>query len=148
MTARQPGPKWTEFEEGALPNGLSPDMIGFTKVWMNNHYQVNAREIDAATAATGLGLEGMTWLSIKRLDKLPVRDWRDLQRIKNEICGREREAVEIYPAESRLVDAANQFHLWVMPRGQQLPFGFTTRDVSGPERARAIGARQRAFDNE
>jgi hypothetical protein len=41
-----------------------------------------------------------------------VHDWRDLQRIKNELVGPECEAVELYPAESRLVDTANQYHLW------------------------------------
>jgi hypothetical protein len=53
-------------------------------------------------------------LSIKRRDKLPVHDWRDLQRIKTELLGPECEAVELYPAESRVVDTANQYHLWGM----------------------------------
>jgi len=29
------------------------------------------------------------------------------------IVGEEHEAFEVYPAESRLVDTANQYHLWV-----------------------------------
>jgi hypothetical protein len=37
-----------------------------------------------------------------------VHDWRDLQRIKNQLVGPECEAVELYPAESRKVDTANQ----------------------------------------
>lgn len=67
---------------------------------------------------------GWTWLSIKRLDKAAVHDWRELQRIKTVMCGPEREALELYPAESRLVDTSNQFHLWVMPAGERFAFGW------------------------
>jgi hypothetical protein len=82
-------------------------------------------------------------LSIKRFDKAACRDWRHFQWIKNEVCGAEREAVEIFPAESRLLDAANQYHLWVLPEGQYVDIGVTYRAVAntiGPD----VG--QRAFD--
>jgi hypothetical protein len=65
----------------------------------------------------------MAHLSIKRIDKAPIRNWRDLQRIKNELCGPECDAVEIFPRESQLVDTANQFHLWVFAT-YEFPFGF------------------------
>ena len=54
----------------------------------------------------------MIHLSIRNADRSARHDWRDFQRIKNQLAGPEWEAVEIYPAESRLVDAANQYHLW------------------------------------
>jgi len=64
-------------------------------------------------------------LSIKRLDKHPIRDWRHLQRIKNEIVGPEHEGIEIFPAESRLADMANQYHLWVLVDPEErIPTGF------------------------
>jgi hypothetical protein len=44
-----------------------------------------------------------------RLDGQAIHDWRELQRIKNEIVGDEIEAVELYPAESRLLDTANWY---------------------------------------
>jgi hypothetical protein len=56
-------------------------------------------------------------LAIKRTDRQPIRSWRVLQDIKNEIAGRERIAVEIYPAESRVIDTANIYHLWVFEEG-------------------------------
>lgn len=84
-------------------------------------------------------------LSIKRFDKAACRDWRHFQWIKNEVCGAEREAVEIFPAESRLVDAANQYHLWVLPEGQRLPFGVNARAVAD---AAFPGAGQRKFDQD
>jgi len=70
------------------------------------------------------------WLSIVRRDRSACHDWRDLQRIKNELCGEEREAVELHPAESRLVDTNNQYHLFVLPEGVVVPLGYAERDVS------------------
>lgn len=67
----------------------------------------------------------MIHLSIKRRDKEPARDWRHMQAIKNELTDPEYEAVEIYPAESRLIDGANQYHLWVFANKEfRLPIGF------------------------
>lgn len=51
-------------------------------------------------------------VSIKRVDKAPVHDWRHFQEIKNMLVGPSFEAVELYPAEDRVVDTANQYHLW------------------------------------
>lgn len=65
------------------------------------------------------------WLSIKRHDKEPIHDWRHMMEIKNQIVGEEFEAVELYPKKSRMVDTANQYHLWVMKHGM-FPFGFIT----------------------
>jgi len=49
--------------------------------------------------------------------------WSEKQRIKNELFGHERIAVEVFPKESELVDAANMYHLWVLPVEMTLPFG-------------------------
>jgi len=73
------------------------------------------------------------YLSIKRNDKEPIHDWRELQEIKNQICGEESEAIEIYPAESRLMDTANHYHLWVFPKGIRVPVGFNVRSVIDEE---------------
>lgn len=101
------------------------------EVWVNDQYQVN---IDKR-APHGFAGVAVWHLSIKRRDKAPVHDWRDLQAIKNALCGPQAEAVELYPAESRLVDSANQYHLWVfMPKSPQdpmprVPLGWTDRLV-------------------
>jgi len=71
----------------------------------------------------------VTWLSVKRNDIEPIHNWRHLQQIKNDICGEEREAIELYPAMSRIVDAANQYHLWVLPAGHIIDMGFKDRMV-------------------
>lgn len=106
---------------------------GMWRIYKNDTYQVIKEPHDTSP----------THLSIKRLDKESIHDWRDLQQIKNELCGEECEAVEIYPAESRLVDAANQYHLWVFPEGFRIPFGYQERLTATPEEAASIGAKQR-----
>lgn len=88
--------------------------------------------------------EPMVHLSIKRLDREPIRDWRELQQIKNAIVGEESEAFEIYPAESRLVDSANQYHLWCFRPGFKIPIGFDTRLVAEYDGG-ITGSKQRPF---
>jgi len=127
---------WSPFERATIPELQVPGYVPPDEVWLNNRYQVMIRRFDAN------GVE-MTHLSIKRIDKNPIRDWRDLQRIKNELLGPEIEAVELYPSESRLVDTSNQYHLWALPEDMMFPFGYGDRLVTeeGIE-----GSKQRAFD--
>ena len=106
------------------------------RVVLSDTYQVNITEI-----ITPLG--PMTWLSIKRRDKEAFHDWRELQNIKNAVVCSEREGCELYPAESRLVDTANQYHLWVLPEGMRFPFGYTEREVISESKNGAI---QRPFE--
>jgi hypothetical protein len=69
-------------------------------------------------------------LDIKRHDGCSHKNWREFQQIKNELVGPEHEAVELFPAESRLVDTANQYHLWVHVSADfRFPFGFGSRCV-------------------
>ena len=94
-------PAWTPFEKGVLPplpevsvmqeqadsSGVTLEEVISTyesiareeSVLINSRYQVNIRKIG----------DTMVHLSIKRRDKAPVHDWRDLQRIKNEVVGPE-----------------------------------------------------------
>ena len=106
-------------------------------VYANDEYQVN---IEKNSYSFG-NIIHVWHLSIKRLDKEPIHDWRDLQAIKNMLVGEEYEAVEIYPAESRLIDSANQFHLWVFHHYDgsnkipSLPLGFIgVRNVTSIEK--------------
>lgn len=99
------------------------------EVWKNDRYQVHVIPWPA------LKINGrshpIVQLSIRRLDRGPARDWRDFQTIKNELLGSDVEAIELYPAESRLIDTANQFHLWcVIDPLFRFPFGYTGRMVT------------------
>jgi len=66
-------------------------------------------------------------------------EWRDFQRIKNELVGPEHEALQLFPSESRLVDTGNEYHLWVYADPNvrmQLGFQdrFVLREAAGFER--------------
>lgn len=94
--------------------------------WNNDKYQVVINDADI-----GEGFPPMWHLSIKRHDRYPVFNWRDLQAIKNQLVGHENEAVMLFPAESRLVDGANQYHIFCLQDSTlRFPFGFTERAVS------------------
>jgi hypothetical protein len=98
------------------------------KIYKNSTYQVhvaNKTETEEMILDEKYKNIGMTYLSIKRIDKEPIHDWRDLQEIKNQLCGKDREGMEIYPREDRVVDTANQYHLFVFPKDYRIPFGFS-----------------------
>jgi hypothetical protein len=107
--------------------------------WINDLYQVQVRRL-----LTGYGRT--LHLNIRRRDGKPIfRDWRHFQRIKNELVGPEFEGVELYPAESRLSDAGNKYHIYcVVEPGFKFPFGFQERDVRDEIKGNP-GTRQRAL---
>lgn len=85
-------------------------------------------------------------LDIRRHDDAAVTNWRDLQQIKNEIVGPEHEAVELFPAESRLIDTGNQYHLWVYADPvTRFPLGWWKRCV--PPVAATPRIRPAGYDN-
>lgn len=58
--------------------------------------------------------------------------WAVKQEIKNELFGNRAVAIEVFPAQKNLVDVMDIYHLWVLPKGFQLPFGIhPTRDPQG-----------------
>lgn len=50
--------------------------------------------------------------------------WEDLQAVKAQAGFSAREAVEVFPPDSDLVNVANMRHLWVLPEGERLPFSW------------------------
>lgn len=125
-----------------------PDSVpkNYESVWLNDLYQVivyDAKKVGVQSP----NFPEMYWLSIKRIDKQPIHDWRELQRIKNMIIGAKYEGLELYPAEDRLVDMANQYHMFVFKdETARVPFGFFDgRMIGTPVEAEKIGAKQRKF---
>lgn len=54
--------------------------------------------------------------------------WAEKQKIKNELFGIDSTAVEVFPADSELVDEANMYHIWVLPKSMRLPFSLKESD--------------------
>lgn len=107
---------WTpwEWRNELVTHKMAPP--GLLKCCRNNKYSV---QFFARVTDWGI----IEHLTIRRHDDKPIHSWPDLQRIKNELVGEERVAIEIYPPESELVDNANLYHLWALPTGFKLPFG-------------------------
>lgn len=107
-----------------------------TRYFVNDIYQVSATRMT----------DGWIWLNIRRRDgRVIFRDWRHFQRIKNEILGPECEAVELYPAESRLVDTSNKYVLVgnIDPAYRFPHPAWPERSVQDDEGAIAPGLKQR-----
>jgi hypothetical protein len=159
----QPDPPWTPFQEvEPIPQDpeklaaaygcsveevkrvLDGDVREYVAMYQNSLYTVllyKPKEVE--------GWPAMWWLSIRRNDRKAIHDWRHFQRIKNELVGPEHEAIELYPAESRLVDTSNQYHLWVLRDPKiNFPFGFDERAVidHNPKAEAMAPARQRPLD--
>src|SRR5512143_2582189 len=81
--------KYSPAETEAIMKSALP-----SEVWLNDEYQVALRRFNIDDSTT------MVHLSIKRVDREPARDWRDLQQIKNQLVGAECEGCELFPAES------------------------------------------------
>lgn len=119
--------------------------IGASEVYVNNIYQVRVyRGSEADDLVHIEQLKGKcTWLSMKRKDKRPMNNWQDMQTIKNRLVGTECDAFQIFPAESRMINTANQYHLIVLPEGECLPFGwFGVRRVVSENIQNDVGASQ------
>jgi len=114
---------WILFQElPPLPEANDHWSTTPIRCWANNIYQVTLYVMPPAPQRGNLPC---AQLSIKRHDKKPVTEWRDLQRIKDEILGTMVEAVQLFPLKTRLVDTSNQYHLWALPVSSCFPVGYT-----------------------
>lgn len=68
-------------------------------------------------------------LAIRRKDGQQIDNWRAKWHIKNDILGPEAEAIELYPAKSRMIDMSNTYWLWAFPNGEMLPYGFDIQEA-------------------
>ena len=94
--------------------------LGSNERWWPFAYVNSRYSVQVSTVATAIGAVTHLWIR-HHAGEMP-RSWRDLQRIKNEIAGPDRAAVEVFPPESELVDSANMAHLWVYPEDFVVPF--------------------------
>lgn len=63
----------------------------------------------------------VTHACIRNADSTDI-PWAEKQRIKDELFGPDRTALEVFPDSEELVDVANMYHIWVLPAGMKLPF--------------------------
>ncbi len=101
------------------PPDVSPDRAP-DEIWVNDVYQVTLRRVPDRMFGTS---QGMVQLGISTHSGTARHDWREFQGIKNQLAGEECEAVELYPAESRLMDPSNYYSLWCFPGIRRLKIG-------------------------
>lgn len=82
--------------------GIKPD-----QAWRNNHYTVQLYRQERLI----MGVMMDKWM-IRRNDAEPIKNWRDLQNVKNEVIGERIEAYQVFPKRSELVDVANMYWLF------------------------------------
>jgi len=90
------------------------DSYGMTyERWENSCYYCSVRRYKK-----GFFIKNSPYIliGISNNDDTSYHDWRDFQHIKNNIAGRDWEAVELYPSESRLKDPSNRFYIWCVPK--------------------------------
>jgi hypothetical protein len=112
-------PIWTPFE----PTDPEFDPTG-ARIYVNSRYQVAIKGF-----STHDPFGRVVELSLKRRDKEPIYDWRDMQKIKNDFFGPAATMIQVFPPEKWLVDTSNQYYFYVL-LDYELPFGFKERLVS------------------
>lgn len=118
---------------------LSPKDMGYGDGWcgdldrcyrLDRKYVVMSRLIN-----TKIGT--VEHFCIRNRDNTDI-SWAEKQRIKNDLAGRKRTAIEIFPSEDRLIDEAGMYHLWILPEGYELPFGIHKNDIKTEPVARPL----------
>ena len=112
-------------EESSHPwkQELSPKARGVGSGWfgeLDRAYQNGKYAVMVRTIDTPFGK--VDHACIRNVPNTDI-PWAEKQKIKNELFGGERVAVEVFPKESELVVEANMYHIWVFPEGYSLPFG-------------------------
>lgn len=120
----KPSRKWQPMKRS------TDKMTDGAAIWDNWLYTVTVRNCGLNPFSNHPSAPCGVQLGISCHDGEARHDWRDFQRIKNDIVGSDWEAVELYPAESRLLDPSNYYILWCFP---SIPLGkFNGRVIAAP----------------
>jgi hypothetical protein len=119
-SGRWPSWKW---HHASPPANKQSWISEVTRLAENGIFSVLVREVHAP------GIGRVTHVAVASVCGYTNVTWAERQRIKNELFGRERTAVEVMPPESELIDEANMYHMWVMPAGYRLPFTLARRQA-------------------
>lgn len=117
MENRKLGPAFVAIDRSQWP---TDDGKRFA-VWRNNRFLVQAFD-------DGVGALRLSICRSELDDKGNWRDgltWDELQQIKNAVGFSDFDAVEVYPAQSDVVNVANMRHLWIMT--EQLKFAWRAK---------------------
>ena len=104
------------FNKPAIPFfELDLSKAEFVPKWMTRAYKNNSYIVminDNAQTTKGKAICAMVQ---KHNDTPILNHWSEMQKIKNELFGKETVAIEYYPAESNLQNDHNIYWLWIFP---------------------------------
>ena len=85
---------------------------GVTRLFRNNYYFIFVYDDVPTTGGNAIRV------LIRANDQKPIKNhWAEIQNIKNELFGSETLAIEYFPPETKLVDKANIYWIWIFPEG-------------------------------
>jgi len=113
-------PKWTPFIEATW---LAHHSRVGEKIFLNSRYQV-AVYPPAPAKASAEGWPCVVHLCFKHVHNIAITDFRDFQRIKNELVDPAAFTFQIYPDEAHLVDTQRKRFLRKI--GLRCPMAFST----------------------
>jgi hypothetical protein len=121
---------WGAWEE--LDPKVAMENLGVLveRVWRNDRCMVLAHSLPSVMFKDPNGDPIM----ITHLAMVGTKDhvdltWDEAQRAKAELLGANTEAIELYPAEDRVMEGLTERHLWVFPPGVKFPLGFVPQNV-------------------
>jgi hypothetical protein len=131
-------PNWTDWR-------TTQGVKEHDELWVNDIYQVAVRYwLHEQVFKVPKGR--LIQLGIASHDGTARHDFRDMMAIKDQLAGPECEAVELYPANSRLLDPSNYYSLLCFPDISRIRIGSNgERDVRDTHEALAP---QRGFPKE
>lgn len=102
------------------PNTRGAKMHGWVRE-MNEAYREVSGEYAVLVRTLNTKLGTVKHAAIRNATETDI-PWSEKQRIKNEIFGEEKQAIEFFPKQSELIDEANMYHLWIL-EDCELDFG-------------------------
>jgi len=104
--------EYIEQHPGLIDHKLYPHLSGVTRWWITKDlkYDIKFDKIN-----------GFKHLRIKRIDNKPIRNYKDMQKIKNDLLGEGVTAIEVFPAVLDEIDNSNTYHLWASDKFRNLP---------------------------
>ncbi|MCC6776693.1 MAG: hypothetical protein IT537_08665 [Hyphomicrobiales bacterium] len=122
--------KWSSWKRASAPQMAAayaetdravPGVRGWAReihtVWTNGWACVMVRTIERTSL--GIFVDHVAFRTALNAEL----GWKEKQRIKDELFGPDRMAIEVFPRTADLIDAADMYHLWVFPPGFRFDFG-------------------------
>lgn len=112
--------EWSDVTDDSHTKSIMKDMKHVPKkVYTNGLFVVQVYDTPNAWNAERV--------MIRWNDARPDHDWSLFQKIKNDLFGEDRVALEVYPSEKQKQDVANVYWIWILPKGFDCPIEWKSR---------------------